>query len=837
MVAGAAERFVTFAGGDLLVAQRGQSLAIQVSDNDNVAVRLAAKNLATDIGKVCGARVDISSAAGRIVAGTIGQSAAIDALVRAKRIDGNALKGRWEKYIITIVDGQLVIAGSDRRGTVYGIYELSRQIGVSPWYYWMDVPVATHDSIYASEGVYTDGEPAVRYRGIFLNDEGPCLMAWVKNTFGTNYGDHNFYAHVFELILRLKGNYMWPAMWAWAFYADDPLNSQTADDMGVIIGTSHHEPMCRSQKEWHNHTDDPNREPQDLKSRQEAGGRWDYSTNKDNLDRFWLGGVERNKHTEDIITIGMRGDGDMAMSEERNVALLESVVENQRKLIAKAHGRPASEVPQLWALYKEVLDYYDDGMRVPDDVTMLLCDDNWGNIRRLPNARERKRKGGWGLYYHVDYVGAPRNSKWLNVTPTQHMWEQLSLAYNGGIDRLWILNVGDLKPMEYPITFFMDMAWNPQMIATQPASQSSELPSIDVSSHTVQFCTELFGAEQGAEAGRILDRCCKLNGRSTAEMLDATTYNLASGEWQRVVDEYRQLEIEALRQYASLPAMYRDAYDELILFPIEAMSNIHQMYYAQAQNRALSKAGDAAANEWAERCEQCFKRDAQLMAHYNKEIAGGKWDGMMIQKHIGYTTWQDNFPHDMQPSVTRIAAAQNTFYEDGRGYVSMEAPHFASRTEGSEATWTLLTSAGRTLGGVTLMPQTKPVDGASLSYRFQCSKGGEDVKVHVITKSTLDYLNQGGLRYRLMLDGCAPIEVNFNSDLNEAPENIYSRYYPTVARRVVEKVVTMPLGATADFLHTLTFAPLDAGIVLEKIVVDCGGYKPQYLFGEESMRR
>ena len=424
----AADNFISFTQGDMKLCQTGESFSICISDNDNVAVKLAAKNLASDFQKVCDANITISSSfsEARIVAGTIGNSAAIDELVKNGKIDGKSLNGKIEKYILSIIDGKLIIAGSDRRGTVYGIYELSRQIGVSPWYYWMDVPVKKQKEVYVKNGTYTDGEPAVRYRGLFLNDEAPCLTSWVKNTFGTNYGDHRFYEKVFELVLRLKGNYMWPAMWSWAFYADDPLNMKTADDMGIMMGTSHHEPMCRAQKEWHNHSDDPNADSQDLATRKKEGKdegnhEWNYATNKNNLDKFWYGGVERNKHTEDIITIGMRGDGDMAMSEDRNLKLMESIVANQRKLIAKARGKAAKDVPQVWALYKEVLDYYDDGMRVPDDVTILLCDDNWGNVRRVPTQKERQRKGGWGLYYHVDYVGAPRNTKTLNVTPIQNM--------------------------------------------------------------------------------------------------------------------------------------------------------------------------------------------------------------------------------------------------------------------------------------------------------------------------------------------------------------------------------------------------------------------------------
>ncbi len=821
----AAEPFVSFTGGDITIARVNEDVRIAVADDDNVAVKIAARNLATDLRAVSGARVEVSGSdqGARIVAGTL-QSPFISRLVKEKKINGDELRGKTEKYIITTVDDKLVIAGSDRRGAVYGIYELSRQAGVSPWYYWADVPIARHDTLYALNGVYTDGEPAVRYRGIFLNDEAPCLTTWVKNTFGTQRGQHDFYAKVFELLLRLKGNYMWPAMWGWAFYADDPLNSKTADDMGVMIGTSHHEPMSRSQKEWNNHSDNPNVEAQDRQSRVQAGGKWDYSTNKDNLDRFWQGGVERNKDTEDIITIGMRGDGDMAMSDDVNVKLLEEVVKNQRSIISKARGKDAKDVPQLWALYKEVMDYYDAGMKVPDDVIMLLCDDNWGNVRRVPTAKERKHKGGWGLYYHVDYVGAPRNSKTINVTPTQNMWEQLTLAYDYGIDKLWILNVGDLKPMEYPIQLFMDMAWN-----------AKEYTATTLQQHTLQFCNSVFGQQQGAEAARLLNLVSKMNGRCTPEMLDAKTYNIDTDEWAEVVSQYKDLELAALRQYTSLAADQRDAYFQLILFPAQLMSALHEMYYSQAMNNKLHDAGDAAMNHWAERTEAAFQRDQDLMSYYNTVLAGGKWNGMMLQKHIGYTSWNDAFTRDTCPEVFRTSDAAENIFTETDGYVAMEAEHYAGKTDATAAQWTAIPDMGRTLSALTLMPQTADVTGATLTYKFNSSKSGT-ARVTVVTKSTLDFLNKGGMTYSLSLDGSKPVEVNFNGDLNEAEENIYSVYYPTVASRVVSKTVDMPLSPD-DQLHTLTFQPNDPGIVLEKIVVDMGGYQSQYLFGKESPRR
>ena len=796
----AAERFVSFQQGDLLI-NGNDKVEIYMDANDCRGVSYAANALVKDIRNVSGSQATITSnRKATILVGTIGHSAAIDQLVKQKRINGNLLKGKREKFIITVVDNQLVIAGSDRRGTIYGIYELSQQMGVSPWYDWADVPVEHHDSIFVNRGTYTDGEPAVRYRGIFLNDEAPCLTSWVKNTYGTGYGDHRFYQRVFELVLRLRGNMMWPAMWGWAFYADDAENEKTADEMGVVMSTSHHEPMARNHQEY-------------ARNRQ-GWGPWNYQKNKANLQKFFREGIERMKGTEQIVTIGMRGDGDEAMSAEADTKLMSQIINDQRKIIADVTGKKASETPQVWALYKEVLDYYDKGMKVPDDVTLLLCDDNWGDVRRVPNAKERKHKGGWGLYYHVDYVGAPRNSKMLNVTPVQNPWEQLTLAYENGIDRLWILNVGDLKPMEYPISQFMDMAWNPHKYSVN-----------NITRHTRDWCAQQFGESQADEAARILNLICKYNGRCTPEMLDKSTYSLENGEWQEVVNQYLQLEADALRQYNSLPAAYHDAYRQIILFPIEMMSNLHQMYFAQAQNHALYKQNNPKANIWADECENRFKRDSLICDEYNHKMSGGKWNGMMTQKHIGYKSWNDAFEKDTCPELFRVSASEAPVISEHNGVVEIEAPFFASKTdaapEGKEkegAKWVQIPFMGKSLAGMTLMPYTKGVKGASLSYQFKMEP--RKVRIHVIIKSTLDYQNKGGMTYGVSVDGAEPILVNFNHNLNEKPENIYDIYYPTVATRIIDKVIEVELPATADGVHTLTLTPNDPAIIFEKIVVD-----------------
>ena len=773
-----APRFVSFEKGDLFLTEGTVSIGIDAADAKAVAI--AAQTLAADFGRVTGRQAQVvNTADARILVGTIGKSSFIDQLVKQKKIDGSLLKGKREKYIITMTDGQLVIAGSDRRGTVYGIYELSEQMGVSPWYYWADVPVEQHQRIYINNGVYTDGEPAVEFRGIFLNDEAPCLTS---------------------------------AMWGWAFYADDPLNSKTADDMGIIMGTSHHEPMARNHQEYARHRGE--------------WGPWNYQKNEQKLNQFFREGIERMKGTEDMVTIGMRGDGDEAMSKDADTKLLENIIANQRRIIKEVTGKPAEKTTQVWALYKEVQDYYDAGLRVPDDVMVLISDDNWGDIRRVPTAAERSRKGGWGIYYHVDYVGAPRNTKWLNVTQTQQMFEQLSLAYDFGIQRMWILNVGDLKPMEYPIQLFMDMAWSPKDYTVQT-----------VTDHTRSFFGSVFCNSIAEEATDIYNQNCQYMARVTPEMLDARTYNVETGEWKQVADDYQRLELRALRLYEKVPAEARDFYRQLILFPVQAMANLYDMYYAQAMNQYLATNKNPDANAWADKVKDCFLRDSLLCVAYNTDIAGGKWNGMMIQKHIGYRSWNDDFRADMLPRTTSVDdnTAGGYTFSSSNGYVAMEAEHYYNATAPEGLQWTVYPYYGRTRSAVALTPYTKSVGDAALTYRFSLSpltNHQSTVKVHVVVKSTLDFLNVGGFEYTVSLDGGEPQVVNFNKTLVDRQPYMYEVFYPTIARRIVENTVELPV--QEDGVHTLTLQPKHPGIVFEKIVVDAGGYQPSYLFMDES---
>ena len=817
----AADKFVTFnkeEGTLALTTTQQPNFSILCADEEHKGVLMAVRNLQEDFFRVTNTRpylkigakkqVDEGAQKLRILIGSFDKSPLIKQLVKAKKLDVRELKGRNEKFIITTVtnpiegvEGEvLLIAGSDKRGTIYGIYELSCQIGISPWYWWADVPVESHKEIYIKKGVYTDGEPVVQYRGIFINDEWPCMGGWTTE----RYGGFNskMYKHVYELLLRLKANFLWPAMWSAAFYVDDPMNSPLADEMGIIIGTSHHEPMARNHQEYARN--------------RKVYGAWNYQTNKKGIDRFFREGIERMKGKEEVVTIAMRGDGDAPMGPDTDTKLLENIVKEQRRIITEVTGKPASKTPQLWALYSEVLEYYDQGMQIPDDVMILLCDDNWGDVRRLPEPGAKRHPGGYGMYYHVDLHGAPRAYQWLNMTQIQHMWEQLYLTYTYGVDKMWILNVGDLKPNEFPTDFFLKMAWNP-----------NAFDAGNLMDYTREFCRQQFGDEHADEAARILNLHCKYCARVTAEMLDHETYNLQSGEFKAVTDEFLALEAHAVRQFTLLPENMHDVYKELILFPVQAMANLYEMYYAVAMNRQLAMENDLRANAWADRAEYCFRRDAELCDDYNHNIAGGKWKHMMDQTHIGYTSWDEPRGGNIMPKVIRVDASLDKAikmggyeYEENNGVVVMEAERFARSVQKSGTQWTVIPDMGRTLSGLSLMPYTESVSGASLIYQMRLKSDLSGVCVRLILDSTLPFI-KGGHSYAISLDDGVEQIVNYNSDLTWA--NCYSKMYPAGAARIIESKVTFPDVTLKAGVHTLTIRPLSPAIVLHKIIVDCGG--------------
>jgi hypothetical protein len=624
----------------------GKSAPLVISSEDWPGVVRAYKDLQADIGNVTGAKPGMvfdkpPRRKEIVVAGTIGKSQIIDNLISKGKINVDDFSGKWECYLIQTVKDPfpgvkkaLVIAGSDKRGTIYGIYEISKQIGVSPWHWWAGVPARHSDELYILPGRRVYGEPSVRYRGIFLNDEYPALTKWVASQYGevapsvdppvppgvANYGSE-FYSKIFEVILRLKGNYLWPAMWNNAFNEDDSLNARLADEYGIVMGNSHQEPMLRAQKEWD-------------RRYQKTLGSWSWTSHSDTLVKFWRNGIRRNKDYESLITIGLRGADDTEMGAggpEANMAKLEKIVDVQRNIIKAELNLDVTRVPQLWCLYKEVQDYYNAGLRVPDDVTLLWAEDNWGNIRRLPTSDERNRSGGAGVYYHFDYHGGPRSYQWINTNPIPKIWDQMSLAKQYGADRIWIVNVGHFKGYEFPMEYFFSLAWDTE------APGSDDLPG-----YTRRWAAREFGPDHADEIADIISLYTKFNGRRKPELLSPFTYSLTDyREAEAIVQEYNAIAARAEEIQKGMPEKMHDAFYDLVVFPVKASALVNELYVTAGKNALYARQGRALTNEMAERTETLFQADTALMGYYNRNFAGGKWNHFMDQTHLGYTNWAD----------------------------------------------------------------------------------------------------------------------------------------------------------------------------------------------------
>ena len=800
---------------------------IYVDPGEPELVRTVATLLQQDIEQVTGKKVPIVTEVGQvrknvIAIGTLLQSSFLKQLIAQKKLNTTAIKNKWEASLLQTVSNPasgvahaLIVAGADRRGTAYSVFELSKQLGVSPWYWWADVPVVKRKEIYIKESITLADAPKVKYRGLFINDEAPALSGWSKEKFGGF--NHKFYEKFFELILRLKGNYAWPAMWGNAFYADDSLNIKAADKYGIVIGTSHHEPLMRAHDEW----------------RRVGGGQWNYETNKEKLQQFWRDGVKRATN-EKIVSVGMRGDGDAPMSRETATALLERIVTDQRAIIRDVTGKPAAETPQLWALYKEVQDYYDKGMRVPDDVTLLLSDDNWGNLRKLPRLNEKPRKGGYGIYYHFDYVGGPRNYKWLNTNPLPRIWEQMHLAWEYKVRDIWIVNVGDIKPMEFPISFFLDYAWNPEKIDAD-----------DLKQYTETWAAAQFGNQYAKDIATLLAKYGKYNARRKPELLDANTYSLSTGEWKTVVDQYTELLKKAEAINDVLPDNYKDAYFQLVLHPIRACANLNALYYNVALNKDAYQHKWKETNQYADKVKELYVNDSLITQQYH-QLNNGKWNHLMSQTHIGYTYWQQPNQQKMPavnylPSDSTVAHRDMTVQSVQRGTsipgISIDAEHYTKAVNTEGITWKVLPDHGRTGSAVTAFPVTangqKP-GGSSphLQYDIVTKNEGELV-INAYFSPTLNFFrDKNGLQYAMSVDDELPQTVSLNKEDKTSDKGIWNKW---VADNIIIKSTSHKPAKPGK--HTVKFWMVTPGVVLQKMVLDFGGLEQSYLGPEETLKR
>lgn len=618
---------VDSAGRDAIVLCDGQNSApVLVESSDDRAVLRAAGDLADDVARVTGLKPALLQNAGDaktlIIAGTLGQSPVIDRLAAAGKIEINAVRGGWESFVIQTVENPLpgvgaalVIAGSDKRGTIYGLYQVSEWIGVSPWYWWADVPVKKKNFLALHQGVFTQGPPGVKYRGIFLNDEDWGLRPWASKTFEPETGNigPKTYAKIFELLLRLRANYLWPAMHPGtpAFNAD-PTNKEIAGLYGIVMGSSHCEQMLRDNiDEW----------------KPEKNGEYNYVINRDGVLRYWEQRVRENAAFDNIYTVGMRGISDGAMpgggtTSEKAVRLL-NIIQDQRGLLGRFVNTNLTAIPQIFCPYKEVLDLYRRAPNIPDDITLLWPDDNYGYVREFSDARERERPGGAGVYYHVSYWGRPQDYLWLCSTPPALIGEEMSKAYDYGADKVWVLNVGDLKPAEMDIEFFLKLAWNPHSWNAGNTSQLMEQ----------QFARD-FGAEHASEISTIFAEYNRLNIPRKPEHLAFTTKEIFSiadngDETDQRLEAWRALGAFTAATAQKLPPEAQDAFFELIGYPVTAAALMNDKWLALDRYQSYSKLGRAQVVEFLDQAQSAQKEIARVTEIYNNRTAGGKWRYIM----------------------------------------------------------------------------------------------------------------------------------------------------------------------------------------------------------------
>jgi Glycosyl hydrolase family 115/Gylcosyl hydrolase family 115 C-terminal domain len=935
--------------GDFKLAERTRVADIVVSAEDFKVVQIAAENLAADVQRVTGKkpliRSDSNGLSGYVVfAGTLGKSSFIDSLVSQGKLDVTQLRGQWESFLIATVTDPvpgvsmgLAIVGSDRRGTAFGIFELSEAIGVSPWYWWADVTPRHRDSLFVQARTYRAGPPSVQYRGIFLNDEDLGLQPWAAKTFDPQLGDigPKTYARVFELLLRLKANTLWPAMHgctkAFNLYTD---NKRVADDYAIVMGSSHAEPMLRNNvTEW-----------------SEKHENYDYTQNADGVRHYWEQRVEQNGKFENVYTIGMRGIHDSPIqgpkTQAERIRVLEQIFADQRGLLAKHVKKDVSTVPQIFCPYKEVLSDYRNGLKVPEDVTIVFPDDNFGYIRYLPTDAERKRRGGFGVYYHVSYLGGPLSYLWLDTTPPSLIWEEMSKAYEHGVRKLWMLNVGDIKPAEISIELFMQMGWD-----------ISKWHRNNLNDFLVEWAASKFGARYATESAAIMGQYYQLGFTRKPEHLQwnfanedrkptALTAFDYGDEIQQRIDAYELLRERADRLNNEIPPSLRDAFYEMVVYPVRASAFANLRYFSFEKAREYMAQGRASASEWARKGEEATRRLNLETTYFNEKLAGGKWRYMMTEAPAG-DMWQymrmktpvapatlqemklsdtpglgvaiegrreplkdgdqvtalplingltremrfiDVFNTGRSPARwkattgqrwiklshsggdlrydTRLlvsvdwsripkeerfsgkvevsgagtrrvitvpvfnpktTAGMGSFVETG-GVVSIEAEHF-SQLSGirSNVMWSVISGLGRTGDAISVSPTTA----ASIKVEDIPIAPAINYSVHLFTTGkfnvicylvpTFPITTGQGLRYAVAFDNQPPQIVTVGADL-QTPSRQWSLNVLNGSTTGVSNHEIATAGA-----HTLKIYMVDAGVVLDKIVIDTGGLKPSYL--------
>ena len=803
--------------GDFALVEEGLVADLVVARGDFKVVEIATSDFADDVERVTGrrptVRAELRDLAGPVVLiGTLGKNPLIDGLVATGKLDVSALRGQWETFLIATVMAPspgvtqaLVIVGSDRRGTAYGVYELSQAIGVSPWYWWADVAPEKKSSLYVAAGTRKFGPPSVQYRGIFINDEDWGLQPWAAKTFTPEEGGigPKVYRKVFELLLRLKANTLWPAMHKCTKpFNDFPENAQLADDYAIVMGSSHAEPMLRNNvREW-----------------SDAPERYNYLINRDGVRRYWEDRVAANGCFENIYTLGMRGIHDSNMqgpkTDAERIVTLEKIFADQRAMLAK-HVRPdVEQVPQMFCVYKEVLDLYRKGLKVPDDVTIVWPDDNFGYVRNFASAEEQKRSGGFGVYYHISYLGRPLAYLWLCTTPPALIWEEMSKAYDYGARKLWIVNVGDIKPAEIGTEFFLQMAWDIKRW------RSDNLPRF-----LEEWAAREFGAVQAKEIADIMATYYQLNYQRKPDHLQwwlpketpcASPFN--DTERKDRLAKFTELSARVQKIPMAASALKQNAFEQLVTYPVYGTAFANTRYIQ-------GETGNVQAAEAADEKLQTLTR------HFGETMAGGKWRRFMQLepadddwKSMRIARWQ------MQPFAVETNQLKSI------DVISREAEHFNTKVDRSGAGWVMIPGLGRTgEGSVAVYPTTMPAvpieravtDAPRLDYSIRFLPAGEfTLRVYLIPTHPLF---GGALRFAVALDEAPPqlVELVVNDGGNDWAQGVLNN----------TRMVTAMLNVAAPGPHTLRIFGVEAGVVLDKLVIVNGNLKPSYLGSPETREK
>ena len=755
---------------------------------------------------VCAEPAEHSDPVPMILISTYGSKTVAD-LIAKGLLKEQDLKGKWESYVITVTNEQqprLVIAGSDKRGTIYGIYDVSQRIGVSPWYWWADVPVVKNPEATVSCDYYASGEPTVKYRGIFINDEDWGLKPWASTNFEKELGDigPKTYAKVCELLLRLKANMLAPAMHTCtgAFYTH-PESKVVCDSFGIIITTSHCEPLLLNnadKSEWDEQRD----------------GDWNYKTNREAIYKKWDDRLAEASQYENIYTTAMRGvhdarlQGNLPM--EERVPLIAKVIDEQRQLLEKHIGKPATEIPQIFVPYKETMDIYENGLQVPDDITLVWVDDNYGYMKRVSNPEEQKRSGGAGVYYHISYLGAPHDYLWINTTPPVLMYEELKKAFDHGADRYWLLNVGDIKPMELGIQTFMDLAWNIHAFDFDKVrSHQAELLNSQFSILNSQFILDEYYRLAWSRKPEFMGWEREWDDKEHTG-LKPTEFSFHNyDEAQRRLADYQRIsdEVEAIANSFNSLSL-KASWFELVQHPVQGAYQMNRKFLMAQLNQELLAEGRTAEANWAARqMEAAYDSIDALNRRYNEQL-DGKWRGMMalapafralshLKPEVIYTEGAGEKPVDLTPKNEPL---QDCLLVDLSKYTSKSAD--ARLVMGLGYDWRVMQ-----LGETSYQVPSIPADSIDVFFY--------SVPFWPIYKGKSN-------RIAVSVDGSEP----------QVFENQFKEYSRSWKDQVLRNGVACRLRFPIDrskASHTLTFSALDPGQMLQKVIIDWGGLQPSYL--------